>query len=267
MDCHAMPSNGPDSGAGGHRRSGDPVTAVRIAMWSGPRNISTALLRSWGSRPDTYVCDEPLYAHYLKATGIEHPGRDEVMAAHETDWRAVVTWLTGPIPEGRAIFYQKQMAHHLLPEIDRGWIGSLRNAFLIRDPAEMLASLARVLPEPRLEDTGLPQQWELFESILGATGTAPPVIDSRDVLQDPKGMLRRLCRALDVPFTDAMLSWEPGPRPTDGVWAGHWYGKVLASTRFQAYRPKPEPLPARLEPLHASCRTYYRRLYTHRLTP
>ena len=244
---------------------------ARIAVWSGPRNISTALLRSWGSRPDTYVCDEPLYAHYLQATGIAHPGRDEIMAAHDTDWRAVVKWLTGPIPEGRSIFYQKQMAHHLLPEIDRGWIGSLRNAFLIRDPAEMLASLAEVLPQPRLEDTGLPQQCELFDSLArdsgGAASLTPPVIDARDVLQDPEGMLRRLCAALDVPWSDAMLSWEPGPRPTDGVWARHWYGNLLASTRFQPYRPRREPLPARLEPLLAVCRPYYERLYTHRLTP
>lgn len=240
-------------------------------MWSGPRNISTALLRSWGSRPDTWVSDEPLYAHYLQATGIAHPGRDEVMAAHECDWRAVVRRLTGPIPDGRSIFYQKHMAHHLLPEIDRGWIGSLRNAFLIRDPAEMLASLSRVLPEPRLEDTGLPQQWELFEMLHRPGGTAPPVIppiiDARDVLQDPEGMLRRLCDALDVPFTDAMLCWAPGPRPTDGAWAKYWYDGVLASTRFQPYRPKSGPLPARLEPLHTSCRSFYERLYTHRLTP
>ncbi len=236
-------------------------------MWSGPRNISTALLRSWGSRPDTYVCDEPLYAHYLKVTGIEHPGRDEVMAAQETDWRAVVKRLTGPIPEGRSIYYQKQMAHHLLPGIDRGWIGALRNAFLIRDPAEMLTSLARVVPAPRLEDTGLAQQWELFEAILRDTGTAPPVVDARDVLLDPEGVLRSLCSALGVPFTPAMLSWKPGPRPTDGVWARHWYGNVLSSTRFQPYRSQSEPLPARLEPLHASCRSYYQRLYNHRLTP
>jgi len=260
-----------DERAAVHDRSGAPAAGVRIAMWSGPRNISTALLRSWGNRPDTFVCDEPLYAHYLKATGIAHPGRDEVMAAHETDWRGVVAWLTGPVPEGRSIFYQKQMAHHLLPGIDRGWIGSLRNAFLIRDPAEMLASLARVLPEPRIDDTGLPQQCELFDALVDATGPAdagvPPVIDARDVLRHPERMLRRLCASLDVPFSEAMLSWEPGPRPTDGVWARHWYGNVLASTRFQPYRPKSEPLPARLEPLHASCRPYYERLYNHRLTP
>jgi len=272
-----MPSNGPDGRKGGddrdtgRRLSGDPSTAIRIAMWSGPRNISTALLRSWGNRPDTFVCDEPLYAHYLKATGIEHPGRDEVMAAHETDWPVVVAWLTGPVPEDRSIFYQKQMAHHLLPGIDRDWIDSLRNAFLIRDPAEMLASLATVLPDPRIEDTGLPQQCDLFDSLIHATGSAPPaippVIDARDVLQDPEGMLRRLCAALGVEFNEAMLSWEPGPRPTDGRWARHWYGNVLASTRFQPYRPKSEPLPARLETLCASCRPYYERLYNHRLTP
>jgi hypothetical protein len=255
----------PPRTAPGPDRQGAAGAAIRIAIWSGPRNISTALLRSWGSRPDTFVCDEPLYAHYLKATGIDHPGRDEVLARHETDWRAVVAWLTGPVPEGRSIFYQKQMAHHLLPEIDRGWIGGLRNAFLIRDPSEMLASLARVLPEPRLEDTGLPQQCELFEAIGRAGGEAPPVIDARDVLVDPEGMLRSLCAALGVPFLSAMLSWEAGPRPTDGVWAGHWYGNVISSTRFQPYRPPAEPLPARLGALLDSCLPFYERLYNRRL--
>ena len=158
--------------------------AVRIAMWSGPRNISTALMRSWGSRPDTYVCDEPLYAHYLLVTGRRHPGRGEILRRHETNADRVTAWLTGRVPEGKRIFYQKQMAHHLLPGAERDWLSAVRHAFLIREPQEMLTSLIRVTSDPSLDDTGLPQQWELFERAAAETGTLPPVIDARDVLED-----------------------------------------------------------------------------------
>jgi hypothetical protein len=244
-----------------------PPEAVRIAVWSGPRNISTALMRSWGSRPDTFVCDEPLYAHYLARTGVDHPGRDEVIARHESDWRKVVAWLTGPVPEGRRIFYQKHMAHHLLPDIDRGWLAALRNVLLIREPAEMLASLIRVTPGAGLEDTGLPQQRELDRLLRERTGAAPPVIDARDVLEDPAGMLRALCRAVGVPFSPAMLSWAPGPRPTDGVWAKHWYAEVERSTGFAPYRPKAGALPDRLRGVLEACRDIYRELHARRLRP
>ncbi len=163
-----------------------PESPIRIAMWSGPRNISTALMRSWGNRPDTFVCDEPLYAHYLQQTRLDHPGADEVIVHHESDWRKVINGLLGPVPGGDAIFYQKQMAHHLLPQIDRGWLDRVTNAFLIREPREMLTSLAKILPSPRLEDTGLPQQVEIFERVREQTGRVPPVIDARDVLKDPR---------------------------------------------------------------------------------
>jgi hypothetical protein len=241
-------------------------TPTRIAMWSGPRNISTAMMRAWGSRADTLVCDEPLYAHYLLATGKDHPGAAEVIARHETDWRKVVSWLTGTIPqEGKAIFYQKHMAHHLLPGIDRGWLSKLTHGFLIRDPAEMLASLIHQIPEPTLRDTGLPQQAEIFDLVRRQTGRVPPVIDSRDVLQNPRGMLERLCAALEVPFDEAMLSWPTGPRGTDGVWARHWYASVEKSTTFEPYRPKTEPLPKRLAGLHRQCVELYAKLSEHRL--
>lgn len=238
-----------------------------VAMWSGPRNISTALLRAWGNRPDTFVCDEPLYAHYLVRSGIAHPGADEVIRHQENDWRKVVAWLTGPIPEGKAIFYQKHMAHHLLPEIDRGWLDQVSNCFLIRDPREMLTSLLPFLPEPTLADTGLPQQVEIFEQVRSRTGRTPPVVDARDVLQDPAGMLRLLCDALGIPFTERMLSWPPGRRETDGVWAKHWYAAVEKTTSFQPYVPKPDPVPDRLHGLHEQCVTLYERLHRHRLRP
>lgn len=234
-------------------------------MWSGPRNISTALMRSWGSRSDTFVCDEPFYAHYLKVTGVEHPGRAEVMASQESDWHKVVEWLTGPIPDRKQIFYQKHMAHHLLPNMDRAWLGLVSNVFLIRDPREMLTSLIKVTPEARLDDTGLPQQWEIFEWVRQETGLTPPVLDTKDVLEDPRGVLGRLCGALGVGFSESMLSWKPGRRPTDGVWAPHWYGAVEKSTGFQPYVPKKDRVPVSLQGVLDQCNAYYGKLYQNRL--
>jgi len=239
--------------------------ALRLAMWSGPRNISTAMMRAWGSRADTAVCDEPLYAHYLKATGVDHPGRDEVIAHHETDWRKVIAELTGPIPGGQAIYFQKHMAHHLLPGMDRGWLGDVTNAFLIRDPAEMLTSLIKVMPFPGVSDTGLPQQVEIFELVKARTGAVPPVLDARDVLEDPRKRLALLCEAVGAAFDEAMLSWPPGPRTTDGIWAKHWYAAVERSTGFEPYRPKNEPVPERLKSLLDECMRHYEVLYAHRL--
>jgi hypothetical protein len=239
----------------------------RIALWSGPRNISTAMMRSWGSRPDTIVVDEPLYAHYLAVTGRAHPGRDEVIARGETDWRAVVDRLTGPIPDGASIYYQKHMAHHLLPEMERDWVQALRNAFLIRAPREMLTSLVEFLPEPTLADTGLPQQWDLFRRLRREREPPPPVVRAQDVLTAPRATLEALCDALDVPFREAMLSWDPGPRDTDGVWATHWYDAVYDSTGFRPYEPKDASVPDRLQGLLAECRALYDNLCAHRLRP
>jgi hypothetical protein len=238
---------------------------LRIAMWSGPRNISTALMRSWGNRPDTHVCDEPLYAHYLWQTDKDHPGAEEVMAAQERDWRVVVRGLTGPIPRGKSIYYQKHMAHHLLSCIERGWLNEVVNCFLIRDPREMLTSLARKLEEPLLEDTGLPQQVEIFEQVRERTGRVPPVIDAKDVLMDPERVLGLLCEALGVPFTRDMLSWPPGRRETDGVWAKYWYENVEASTGFDPYRPKTDAVPESMTELYDSCLEYYGVLSAQRL--
>jgi hypothetical protein len=211
------------------------------------------------------VCDEPLYAHYLWRTGRDHPGAREVIGHGDTDWRSVVGRLTGPVPGGKAIFYQKHMAHHLLPGIDRAWLGSLTHAFLIRDPREMLTSLVEVLPDPTLEDTGLPQQVEIFERVERETGRIPPVIDARDLLEDPGGLLRRLCRALRTSFREEMLSWPPGRRDTDGIWAKHWYAKVEASTTFGPWAPKAVALPDRLGGLCDECLRYHDRLRRHRL--
>ena len=234
-------------------------------MWSGPRNISTALMRSWGNRPDTAVCDEPFYAHYLAETGRDHPGAAEIVEHHETDPRTVIAGLTGAVPGARTIFYQKHMAHHLLDDVDRGWLDEVTSCFLVRDPREMLTSLEKNVPEPTLQDTGLPRQVELFEHVRRRTGVTPAVLDARDVLEDPRRLLGLLCDTIGVEFTEAMLSWPPGRRTTDGIWAKHWYDAVERSTSFKRYRPSHDPLPRRLTGLYEQCAAHYRALYEHRL--
>ena len=248
----------------------DALTPVRIAMWSGPRNISTAMMRSWGNRADTVVTDEPFYAFYLKATGKKHPDADEVIAQGETDWRKIVERLTGPIPESRHkgpshISYQKQMTHHLLPEIDRQWIVDLTNCFLIRDPRDVILSYIKKNPEPALKDLGYVQQLKIFDFVREQTNSAPVVVDAKDVLQNPERILQLLCDAIGVEFDRAMLSWPPGLRETDGVWAKYWYEEVARSTSFQPYQPKEGVVPAGLREIYAQCRECYDRLYEYRL--
>lgn len=238
---------------------------LRLAMWSGPRNISTAMMRSWGNRDDTAVCDEPLYAHYLAHTGKDHPGAAEVIEKGETDWRKVVAGLTGPAPAGRPIFFQKQMTHHLLPHLDRSWLGQVTNAFLIRRPSEVVASFLKIVPNPTLEDVGFVQQAEIFNWVRERGGTTPPVIDAADVLANPRRVLGLLCDAVGVPFQERMLSWPPGPRDTDGVWAKYWYHEVESTTCFKPYRPKNEPIPDRWRALVDQCQAYYDPMSAQRL--
>jgi hypothetical protein len=239
-----------------------PEGAARIAMWSGPRTISTALMRAWENRPDTVVVDEPLYGFYLDRSGVPHPGRDEIMQSMPRDWREVLHQIcSAPLPAGKTVYYQKHMTHHLLPEVDRGGLAGLRHAFLIRDPRQLLASYARVRDEPVLADLGLAQQVEIFRRFGG------PVVDAGDILRRPRAMLEALCAALRVPFDAAMLSWPPGPRPTDGVWARYWYDGVQRSTGFGPYREPAADLPPALEPLAAQCQPFYDELSTHRLLP
>lgn len=230
-----------------------------VAMWSGPRNISTALMRAWASRSDTRVIDEPFYAHYLLKTGHKHPGAQEIIKHYETDWRKVVAALLRH-DGSEAIFYQKHMTQHMLEHIDRSWLPKVSNCFLIREPRRMLLSFAKVIPNPRLEQTGLPQQLALFNSVREASRMTPPVIRARDVLQDPEGSLRRLCHALDLPFDPAMLSWSAGPHPSDGIWGKHWYGSVEASTSFAPYHEDHSPLPAHLTGLLEECQALYNQM-------
>lgn len=240
---------------------GPAAGPVRIAMWSGPRTVSTALMRSWENRPDTMVVDEPLYAFYLDRTGIDHPGREQVIASQPTSWQAVLQELTtAPLPAGATVCYAKHMTHHLLPEVDWDALAPLRHAFLIRDPRELLASYARVRATPTLDDLGIWQQAEIFDRFGG------PVIDARDLLERPEAILRSLCSALGVPFCAAMLRWPAGPRDSDGVWAPYWYESVWRSTGFGRHRPPDAALPDGLAALAEQCQPFYQRLHARRLT-
>ncbi len=242
-----------------------PSGIVRIAMWSGPRNISTALMRSWENRPDTFVMDEPFYAYYLERTAADHPGAEEVIATGQTNWRKIVAKLTGPVPNDLRIFYQKQMTHHLLPEIDRGWLGQVTNCFLIRDPAKVIVSYVKKHNEPALEDLGIVQQAEIFDFVQHETGSIPPVIDADDVLRAPKRLLELLCDVVGVEFSPAMLSWPRGPRSTDGIWAKYWYAEVENATSFRPYQPRAGEVPERLRGVYERCQECYEKLYQHRL--
>ena len=219
-------------------------------------------MRAWEARGDTMVIDEPLYAYYLAETSLDHPAAKEVIAAGETDLGTLIGDLSARPRAPFEFVYQKHMAHHLLPGMDLKWIGSLTNALLIREPREMLTSLLDVLPNPDLNATGLPAQVALFDRF-----GPMPVVDSRAVLERPKGLLRALCLALGVPFTERMLSWEPGRRDTDGVWAKHWYASVEASTGFAPYKRKAAEVPARHLPLLRACETLYERLIAHAISP
>ncbi|MFL6538657.1 MAG: HAD family hydrolase [Chthoniobacterales bacterium] len=241
------------------------MNPVRIAMWSGPRNISTAMMRAWENRPDTFVVDEPFYAFYLNETHANHPSAAEVIASGETDWQKVIAYLTGDPPNRASVFFQKQMTHHLLPRVDRGWLAQVTNCFLIRDPAHVIASYLKKNYEPTAEDLGFPQQIEIFEVAARLSGSTPPVIDADDVLRDPGRVLRLLCERVGVDFTDAMLCWPPGLRARDGIWATHWYSEVEKSTGFLPYRETSAAVPPQLASVHEQCERIYRELHKLRL--
>ncbi|MCY2961124.1 MAG: sulfotransferase family protein [Planctomycetota bacterium] len=233
---------------------------VRLNIWSGPRNVSTALMYAFAQRPDARVVDEPLYAHYLRVTGADHPGRELVLGAQENDGeRVVADVILGPCDRPLVMF--KQMAHHLVA-LDRGFLVRTTNVLLTREPEEMLTSLVENIPVPTLRDTGYAAQTEILEH-LKSLGQGPVVLVAHRILQDPEGVLRRLCERVGVAFDPAMLSWKPGARPEDGVWAPFWYANVHRSSGFQKYVRKDARVPDSLRPLLATCREHYARLVEH----
>jgi len=234
-------------------------------MWSGPRNLSTAMMRSFDSRADTFVSDEPFYAAFLKTTGLGHPMREEVIAAMDCDWASVMASLRGDPPEDRPIWYQKQMWHHMAGPIGYDDFAGFTHAFLIREPERMIASYLRKRESAAFEGFGLDRQADFFDREADRLGYAPPVIDANDVLEDPGGVLSKLCAALGIPWDPAMLSWQPGCRATDGPWAPHWYGAVEKSTGFGPPETDAVRLPDDARRLADRCRPYYERLARHRL--
>jgi Sulfotransferase domain len=223
-------------------------------------------MRSFGARNDTMVVDEPLHAHYLHVTGLEHPGRAATLARQSTDWRRVVRQLTeGDLPGGKSVQFQKHRATHLLDGLHGPWLERLTHAFLIREPGGQLAALFERFPEVRLADTGLPQQWNLFESLLQRLGESPPVIDAAELASDPSGQLSVLCERLGLDFQTAMLSWPAGPRDSDGPWGPSRYQPTYALTGFTPLPPSPRELPPHQAALLEECRLLYQRLYAHRL--
>jgi hypothetical protein len=242
---------------------------VRIAAWSGPRNISTAMMRAFGNRADAAVVDEPLYAAWLARSGADHPMREEILASQPTDWRVAVEGILGPVPGGRRVFYQKHMTHHVTPDMDLRWMDALTNVFLIRAPQDVLISYAKRRSDLTLEELGFIQQGELFDREADRLGAAPPVIDAADVLADPAGVLGALCSAVGIAFDPAMLVWPAGPRDTDGAWAPVWYDGVNRSTGFQPPRPvtSMEALTPDLREIAEAATPVYTRLAAYRLTP
>lgn len=239
-----------------------PYPSIRICLWSGPRNVSTALLYSFAQRSDTEVLDEPLYAHFLRVSGAQHPLREAALAAQSTDGEQVVKdVILGP--STAPVLFCKQMAHHLV-DLDLAFLRQTRNVLLTRDPEEMLPSLQSRIGNPCLRDTGFARQCEVLD-LLRSWGQDPVVLDARELLLDPPDVLRQLCASLALPYEKAMLSWPPGPKPFDGAWAAHWYRNVHRSTGFRPYLPKQDPFPRPLEPLLDKCLPYYRRLRQHAL--
>ena len=238
---------------------------VRIAMWSGPRNLSTAMMRSFGSRADTFVSDEPFYGAYLRDTGDPQPMADQVIASMDCNWKSVARTMTGSCPTGAPIWYQKHMAHHMVGPIAHDDLPGLRHAFLIRDPDRVVASYVNKRVAVRPEHLGVERQVEYFEREADRLGHAPPVVDSADILREPAAMLERLCEALGIGWDPAMLSWKPGIRDTDGIWAPHWYDAVAKSTGFGSPEDHPIELDEDGQRVADACRPYYERLAEHRI--
>ena len=233
-------------------------------MWSGPRNISTALMRSFENRPDCAVSDEPFYCHYLYKTGIDHPMRDKIIENGNSDWNSIVSEITGSIPDGKEVWYQKHMAHHNLPGYNLEWTQKLTNCILIRHPKDVILSYLEKYEIESAKQLGYDQQLELLHLLINLD--APfLVLDASDVLKNPEGMLKLICKKLSIPFYIEMLSWPPGRRKNDGIWGKHWYGSVEDSTCFQSYVEKMGNLLPKHQDIYSTCLESYKELYLYRI--
>lgn len=236
-------------------------------MWSGPRNISTAMMRSFSSRADCFVSDEPFYGAYLKDTGFNHPMANEIIAAMDCDWSSLTDTLNGDTSDGSAIWYQKHMPSEMVGSVNINDLNSHRHAFLIRDPKRMIASYAKKMEVVSFEDMGLERLHLFFRMEADRLGSPPPVVEGADILDAPGPMLKTLCNALDIPWDTAMLGWERGRCETDGVWAPHWYGRVEQSTGFEGDDHDPVDLPDEYRALYERCRPHYEALLAYKLDP
>lgn len=234
-------------------------------MWSGPRNLSTAMMRSFGGRADCAVSDEPFYAAYLQATGLQHPMREDVLASQKQDPAAVAADMVGPVPGGKPVWYQKHMSHHMIPQFPLGWMDQVTNVFLLRSPERVLASYAQKVESVTLADVGFEGQAMLFERVAQRTGRAPVVVDSDDVRRDPRGTLTALCAAIGLPFDAGMLKWAQGQHADDGVWAPHWYGAIFKSSEFAPPDKAVPTLPPHLLAIADAARPYYERMQAHKI--
>jgi len=235
---------------------------MNINLISGPRNISTALMYSFAQRSDTRVIDEPFYAYYLNKTGIEHPGRAEILASQSTKLQDIFKIFN---TDEKSILFLKNMAHHLIMD-NMDFLGGWNNLFLIRDPQKLITSFAKVIPKPTLRDIGLKHEWELFEQLRNESGVTPVVMDSGVLLQNPRVILTKLCTALGIPFDSAMLSWPAGPKSEDGIWASYWYSSVHQSTEFTPPKDIEIPFPEHCEELLNESLPYYQKLVKHSIT-
>lgn len=238
---------------------------LRIAMWSGPRNISTAMMRAFGNRSNTAVWDEPLYGYYLSATGLDHPCAEEIIEAGGRRWEDVISKAIGDVPGNNAVWYQKHMAQHFLDEVDRNWLDQVTNCFLIREPIRVVASYRLKQPNVTVAGLGFTQQAEIFNRVCDNTGKPPIVIDSREMLLNPAAGMKLLCESLGIEFSERMLSWPAGPHKDDGVWGKHWYDAVVKSTGFDPYVEKPVSVPDELLPIVEACQPHYDLLLEHRM--
>ena len=243
------------------------MNEIRIAMWSGPRNLSTAMMRSFENRQDTAVLDEPFYAHYLSKTGLDHPGRVAVLSSQNAKWDEVAQMCTGQIPREKPLWYQKHMAQHNLEGCDLGWIKDVRNCLLVRDPKYVIDSYGKRFPVENERLLGYLQQIEILSILEKQTGETPPILDAKDILQHPESMLKQLCNQLGIDFSGKMLFWPAGKRDSDGVWAPHWYSRVEQSTGFMPYQEKEIQLNDDLIPIYKKCMAHYNMLYKKRLRP